>query len=49
MACKLHLEETVDVYLAKLRRLSLLFGGMLEKGLTCAFIVGMSKTVEELL
>ena len=49
MACKLRLEETVDVYLAELRRLSVLFGGMSEKGLMCAFIAGTPKSVEELL
>ena len=48
MVCKLHPEETVDIYLAELRRLSVLFGGMLEKGLICAFIAGMCKRVEEL-
>ena len=49
MARKLHPEETVDVYLAELCRLSVLFEGMLEKGLTSAFIAGMLKSVEELL
>ena len=49
MVHKLRPEETVDVYLAELPRLSVLFGGMSEKGLTCAFIVGMPKSVEELL
>ena len=47
MTCKLRPEETVDKYLAELWRLW--FGRMLEKGLTCAFIAGMPKSVEELL
>ena len=49
MVRKLHPEETVDVYLAELRRFFVLFVGMSEKGLTCAFIVRMPKSVEELL
>ena len=49
MARKLHPEETVDVYLVELRRLSVPFGGISEKGLTCAFIVGIPRSVEELL
>ena len=49
MARKLCLEETVDVYLAELRRHSVLFGGISEKGLMCVYIAGMSKSVEELL
>ena len=49
MAHKLRLEETVEVYLAEQQRLSVQFGGMSEKGLTCAFIAGMPKSVEELL
>ena len=49
MARKLRPEETVDVYLDELRRVSVLFGGMSENGLTCAFIAGMLKSIEELL
>ena len=49
IARKLRPEETVDVYLAKLWRLSVLLGGMSEKGLTCAFIARMPKSIEELL
>lgn len=48
-ARKLRPGETVDVYLAELRRLAVLFGGISEKGLTCAFIAGMPESVEELL
>ena len=43
------MSETVDIYLAKLRRLAVLFGGMSEKGLMCAFIAGIPESVEELL
>ena len=49
MAHKLRPEETVDVYLAELWKLSVLFGGMSEKGPTCAFMAGMPKSIEELL
>ena len=49
LARKLRPEEAVDVYLAELRRLPVLFGEMSEKGLTCAFIAGMPKSDEELL
>ena len=48
-ARKLRLGETVDVYLVKPWRLAVLFGGMSEKGLTCAFFAGMPESVEELL
>ena len=43
--CKLHLEETIDVYLAELQRLSVLFGGMFEKGLMGAFIAGITPSL----
>ena len=49
MARKLWLGESVDVYLTELQRLTVLFGGMLEKGLTCTFIAGMPENVDELL
>ena len=49
MAQKLCPGETVDVYLAELWKLSVLFGEMSEKGLMCAFIAGMPKSVKELL
>ena len=34
----LHPGESVDVYLAELRRLSVLFGGMSNHGMACAFV-----------
>lgn len=49
MARKLHPGETVDVYLAELKKLSVLFGGMSDKGLVCAFVAGLPKSVEDLL
>ena len=39
--------ETVDVFLAELRRLSALFGGISERGLTCAFISGLPESVRQ--
>ena len=47
MAHKLRPGETVDVNLVELWRFAVLFGRMLEKGLTCAFIAGMPESVEE--
>ena len=41
--------ETVDVYLAELRKLATQFGGMTERGLVCAFIAGLPEHVENLL
>lgn len=41
MACKLKDGEPVDVYLAHLRRLAELFGGMTDTGLRCAFVAGL--------
>ena len=41
--------ETVDVYLAELRKLATQFGGMTERGLVCAFIAGLPEHAENLL
>lgn len=41
--------ESVDVFLADLRRLAKLFGGLSETGLACAFIVGLPDSVRQLL
>lgn len=41
--------ESPDVFLAELRRLSSLFGGMSEKGLACAFVSGLPESVRQLL
>ena len=37
--------ESADVYLADLRRLSALFGGIPERALACAFVAGLPKDV----
>ena len=39
--------ETVDVFLAELRRLAALFGGISDRGLTCAFIAGLPESVRQ--
>ena len=41
--------ETVDVFLAELRKLAIQFGGMTERGLVCAFIPGLPEHAEKLL
>ena len=48
-ARRLHPGETVDVYLAELRKLATQFGGMTERGLVCAFIAGLLEHAENLL
>ena len=48
-ARRLHPGETVDVYLAELRKLATQFGGMTERGLGCAFIAGLPEHAENLL
>ncbi|KHJ40404.1 hypothetical protein D918_09545 [Trichuris suis] len=40
--------EAPDVFLAELRRLAPLFGGISEKGLACAFIAGLPESVRHL-
>ena len=49
MARRLKRDEVVDVYLADLRRLSSLFGGVSDTALSCAFIAGLPDTVRHLL
>ena len=39
--------EAVDVYLADLRRLAALFGGIPERGLCCAFVAGLPEAVRQ--
>ena len=46
---RLHHGESVDVYLAVLRRLSVLFGGISDQGLVCALVRGLLKRVKSLL
>lgn len=48
-ARKLRNGESPDVFLAELRRLASLFGGMSDKGLACAFVAGLPENVRQLL
>lgn len=41
--------ESVDVYLADLRRLATLFGGIPDAGLSCAFVAGLPASVSRIL
>ena len=41
--------ETVDVFLADMRRLAVPFGGLSDKMLACAFVAGLPDTVKQLL
>ena len=41
--------ETVDVFLAELRRLAVPFGGLSDKLLACTFVAGLPDTVKQLL
>ena len=45
----LHHRDLVDVYLAELLRLLVLFGGISDQGLACAFVQGLSDWVKSLL
>lgn len=45
VARRLRSNESADVYLADLRRLSVLFGGIPERALACAFVAGMPDDV----
>lgn len=49
MARRLRSGEVVDVYLADLRRMSSLFGGVSDTALLCAFVAGLPDTVRQLL
>ena len=49
MARRLKSDEVVDVYLADLRRLSSLFGGVSDTALSCAFVAGLPDIVRQLL
>lgn len=46
---RLHADESVDVYLADLRRLAVLFGGIPDDGLSCAFVAGLPESVRHVL
>ena len=41
--------ETVDMFLAELRRLAVPFGGLSDRMLSCAFVAGLPGTVKQLL
>jgi len=49
VARRLRPGETVDVFLAELRKLSVLVGGMTDRSLMCAFIAGLPEHAEDLL
>lgn len=46
---KLHTGESPDVYLADLRHLASLFGGVSDQALACAFVTGLPDDVRQLL
>ncbi|XP_003370059.1 conserved hypothetical protein [Trichinella spiralis] len=46
---KLGPDESPDVFLAELKRLATLFGGVSEKALACAFVAGLPENVRQLL
>lgn len=41
--------ESADVFLAELRRLTCLFGGVSEKTLSCAFVAGLPESVKQVI
>ena len=49
IARRLGPSETVDVYLADLRRLASLFGGVSERALACAFVSGLPDSAKQIL
>lgn len=44
---RLRAGESVDVYLSELKRLALLFGGIPDTGLICAFVAGLPDSVRQ--
>lgn len=46
---RLHADESVDVYLADLRRLAVLFGGIPDDGLSYAFVAGLPASARHVL
>ena len=46
---KLQPGESVDVYIAELKQLSSLFGGLSEEGLACALVAGLPDAVKQIL
>ena len=46
---RLQHRETLDVFLAELRRLAVPFGGLSDKMVACAFVVWLPDTVKQLL
>ena len=49
MGRRLQLGETVDVFLAELRRLAVQFDGLSDNMMACAFVAGLPDTVMQLL
>ena len=49
VVCHLWPGEMVEVFLAELCRLAVLFGGMSEEGLQCAFIAGLLEHAKQLI
>ena len=47
MRRRLNMNESADVFLADLRRLSTLFGGISDQGLGCAFLAGLPEAVRQ--
>ena len=47
MKRRLNVNESPDVFLADLRKLSALFGGISDQGLGCAFLAGLPETVRQ--
>lgn len=45
----LHPDESVNMFLADMKKLAGLFGGISEQGLTCGFIAGLPAHVKQLL
>lgn len=46
---KIRIDESADVYLADLRRLATLIGGMTDSALTCAFVAGLPESTKRVL
>ena len=46
---QLRVDESVDVFLADLQRLSSIFGGINEEGLSCVFVAGLPESVRHAL
>ncbi|KAF0293263.1 hypothetical protein FJT64_008856 [Amphibalanus amphitrite] len=49
VSCRLQHGESADVFLADLRRLAALFGGVPDRMLVCAFVAGLPETTRQLI